>query len=420
MSQAAHLLPAAAHLGRVELRRMRWWDIPGVILLEHAAFPEDAWSVGMFWSELAEAATRYYLVAEEYAPAAVQTAGVAGAGQGRGGGAPGPGRTPRHRAAAAATAVAADTPAYGGGGAYGSLGDEGSAGYEESASASTYNAVAFAEDDEPRLIGYAGLLAGVGEAEVLTIAVAPAHEGRGLGAVLLTELMREAARRECDDVVLEVRVDNDRAQRLYRRFGFEGVGIRKGYYQPMNIDALVMRSGDVIERFGDRPDGGSGDGHGDGHGDGDGSGDGHGEGRSDGPGNGHVEGHGGGPGNGSGGGLGDGVEGDGAAAYGAGRNGAAGAGAGAGVGVGGGDGIGGDGAGGYGAGRNGAAGVGGALGDGVEGDGASAQGAGRRYGVGGGVWDGLGDDGAGAQGAGRNGARGTGMDSVNRVDWVRE
>jgi ribosomal-protein-alanine acetyltransferase len=103
---------------------------------------------------------------------------------------------------------------------------------------------------QPRLIGYAGLLAGVGEAEVLTIAVDPAREGRGLGAVLLTELMREAARRGCDDVVLEVRVDNDRAQRLYRRFGFAGIGVRKGYYQPMNIDALVMRSGDVIARFG--------------------------------------------------------------------------------------------------------------------------------------------------------------------------
>jgi [ribosomal protein S18]-alanine N-acetyltransferase len=174
MSQAAHLLPEAAHPGRVELRRMRWWDIPGVILLEHAAFPEDAWSVGMFWSELAEAATRYYLVAEQYGPA----------------------------------------------------------------------------EEDPDLIGYAGLLAGAGEAEVLTIAVSPAHEGRGLGSVLLTELMIEAARRDCDDVVLEVRVDNERAQQLYRRFGFEGVGVRKGYYQPMNIDALVMRSGDVIGRFG--------------------------------------------------------------------------------------------------------------------------------------------------------------------------
>src|SRR5579863_6490469 len=78
MSQAAHLLPAAAHPGRVELRRMRWWDIPGVILLEHTAFPDDAWSVGMFWSELAEAATRYYLVAEEYQNPTSGAAGAAG------------------------------------------------------------------------------------------------------------------------------------------------------------------------------------------------------------------------------------------------------------------------------------------------------------------------------------------------------
>lgn len=180
MNPAARLASAASRPGRVELRRMRWWDIPGVILLEHTAFPDEAWSVGMFWSELAESATRYYLVAEEYPESAT-----------------------------------ADGP-----------------------------------QAAPRLIGYAGLLAGMGEAEVLTIAVDPSAQGRGLGAVLLTELMREAARRACDDVVLEVRVDNDRAQRLYRRFGFAGVGVRKGYYQPANVDALVMRSGDVIARFG--------------------------------------------------------------------------------------------------------------------------------------------------------------------------
>ncbi len=273
MSQAAHLLPAAARPGRVELRRMRWWDIPGVILLEHAAFPEDAWSVGMFWSELAEAATRYYLVAEEYAPATVHThtvrsargadavgAGAAGHEHGVSGAEGGP--APRRRARPASASVSGSVSASAGGsagygnGAYGSLGDEGSAAYGEAAdeAASVYESAAFAEDDDdegPALIGYAGLLAGIGEAEVLTIAVDPKREGRGLGAVLLTELLREAARRDCDDVVLEVRVDNERAQQLYRRFGFAGIGVRKGYYQPMNIDALVMRSSDVIARFGD-------------------------------------------------------------------------------------------------------------------------------------------------------------------------
>lgn len=50
------------------LREMRWWDLESVLALEHVLFPEDAWSAGMFWSELAHArgpqATRRYVVAE--------------------------------------------------------------------------------------------------------------------------------------------------------------------------------------------------------------------------------------------------------------------------------------------------------------------------------------------------------------------
>jgi ribosomal-protein-alanine N-acetyltransferase len=42
-------------------------------------------------------------------------------------------------------------------------------------------------------------------------------------------------------VFLEVRTDNTRAQRLYHRYGFRQIGIRKGYYQPSGADALVMR-----------------------------------------------------------------------------------------------------------------------------------------------------------------------------------
>lgn len=48
----------------VELRGMRWWDIPAVHAIEAAAFAADAWSVEQFWSELA-APTRWYVVAHE-------------------------------------------------------------------------------------------------------------------------------------------------------------------------------------------------------------------------------------------------------------------------------------------------------------------------------------------------------------------
>lgn len=152
------------------VREMRWWDIGPVLELEHELFPEDAWSAGMFWSELAHArgpqATRRYVVAE--------------------------------------------TP-------------------------------------DGRLVGYAGLAAAGDLADVQTIAAARDQWGTGLGARLLTDLLRAATAFECAEVLLEVRVDNTRAQKLYERFGFEPIGFRRGYYQPGNVDALVMRLTDPAQ-----------------------------------------------------------------------------------------------------------------------------------------------------------------------------
>jgi len=152
------------------LREMRWWDIDPVLELEKDLFPEDAWSRGMFWSELAHArgaeATRRYLVAEV-------------------------------------------------------TGDQ----YEGGV----------------RVIGYAGLATTGDQADIQTIAVARDHWGTGLGATLLTELLSAASEFECAEVMLECRVDNVRAQKLYERFGFAPIGFRRGYYQPGNVDALVMR-----------------------------------------------------------------------------------------------------------------------------------------------------------------------------------
>ncbi|MFF4231453.1 ribosomal protein S18-alanine N-acetyltransferase [Streptomyces sp. NPDC001820] len=142
---------------------MRWWDLEHVLALEHALFPEDAWSAGMFWSELAHAR--------------------------------GPGATRRYVVA----------------------------------------------DADGKIVGYAGLAAAGGLGDVQTIAVARDQWGTGLGSRLLTDLLQHATAFECDEVLLEVRVDNTRAQKLYERFGFEPIGFRRGYYQPGNVDALVMR-----------------------------------------------------------------------------------------------------------------------------------------------------------------------------------
>jgi [ribosomal protein S18]-alanine N-acetyltransferase len=105
--------------------------------------------------------------------------------------------------------------------------------------ASRYYIVA---DDDGVIAGYGGLLAQHGgQADVLTLAVAEHRWGEGIGSALLDGLLTEAGRRGCREIFLEVRVDNDRAQRLYRRRGFTDIGIRRGYYQPSGTDALVMR-----------------------------------------------------------------------------------------------------------------------------------------------------------------------------------
>jgi [ribosomal protein S18]-alanine N-acetyltransferase len=95
--------------------------------------------------------------------------------------------------------------------------------------------------DDGVISGYAGLMVAGTQADVLTIAVAADHWGQGTGSALLEALLAEAARRGSTEVFLEVRTDNTRAQRLYRRYGFVEIGIRKGYYQPSGADALVMR-----------------------------------------------------------------------------------------------------------------------------------------------------------------------------------
>jgi [ribosomal protein S18]-alanine N-acetyltransferase len=104
--------------------------------------------------------------------------------------------------------------------------------------ASRYYLVA---EDGDEIVGYAGLLAAGGQGDVLTIAVATARWGQGVGSALLDRLLAEARRRGCTEVFLEVRADNARAQRLYRWRGFSDVGIRRAYYQPSGTDAIVMR-----------------------------------------------------------------------------------------------------------------------------------------------------------------------------------
>ncbi len=90
------------------------------------------------------------------------------------------------------------------------------------------------------VVGYGGLINYGDEAHVTTIAVDPTLHRRKIGTRLLYELITEAVRMGATAVSLEVRVTNWGAQRMYARFGFRPVGVRKNYYQETSEDALVM------------------------------------------------------------------------------------------------------------------------------------------------------------------------------------
>ena len=96
------------------------------------------------------------------------------------------------------------------------------------------------EGAEPVTVGYGGLIAYDDEAHVATLGVTKALQGEGVGSLLLDALLAEADRRS-PVVLLEVRADNEAAQRLYQRRGFTEIGRRRGYYQPSGADAVVMK-----------------------------------------------------------------------------------------------------------------------------------------------------------------------------------
>ena len=96
---------------------------------------------------------------------------------------------------------------------------------------------------DKHLLGYAGLssVPASFSADIQTIGVATASQGKGLGRRLMELLMGRALSVGAEQVLLEVRADNEPAISLYRSFGFEQIDLRKRYYQPSGTDALIMR-----------------------------------------------------------------------------------------------------------------------------------------------------------------------------------
>ena len=95
---------------------------------------------------------------------------------------------------------------------------------------------------DSRLIGYAVLMPGVDEAELLDIGIAALHQRRGYGRAVLAAMLVTAVGLGKQRVVLEVRASNASAIALYRAQGFVQIGLRRDYYPAQNgrEDAILM------------------------------------------------------------------------------------------------------------------------------------------------------------------------------------
>ena len=95
-----------------------------------------------------------------------------------------------------------------------------------------------------KIIGFAVSRMAADEAEILSIAVAADHRGRGLSRNLLLTHLGHLAGRGVRAVFLEVEENNQPARRLYQRAGFAVVGRRERYYREANgeqLNAVLMR-----------------------------------------------------------------------------------------------------------------------------------------------------------------------------------
>ncbi|MBB2900610.1 ribosomal-protein-alanine N-acetyltransferase [Kineococcus radiotolerans] len=93
-----------------------------------------------------------------------------------------------------------------------------------------------------RVVGYGGVVVAGADADVQTVGVARDQQGRGTGRALLRALRAAVVEAGATHLLLEVRADNEPAQNLYRSEGFVQIARRARYYQPDDVDALILRA----------------------------------------------------------------------------------------------------------------------------------------------------------------------------------
>jgi len=101
-------------------------------------------------------------------------------------------------------------------------------------------AMYFVAETDGEIAGYAGLWQILDEGHITNVAVAPKFRRQGLATAILDAFLAEGRARGIRAFTLEVRASNIAAQELYRKFGFQSVGERPGYYEDNKEAAMIM------------------------------------------------------------------------------------------------------------------------------------------------------------------------------------
>lgn len=103
---------------------------------------------------------------------------------------------------------------------------------------------------EGLLVGYCGCWQIMEEAHITNIAVSSDFRRQSIGEALLVAIVKSCYLEKIKYLTLEVRVSNEAAIKLYEKYGFKSLGVRKGYYQDNNEDALIMWTENIFyDRF---------------------------------------------------------------------------------------------------------------------------------------------------------------------------
>lgn len=114
---------------------------------------------------------------------------------------------------------------------------------EKSIASEVHNPLAYwlVAEDGGEILGYIGSQSVLDAADVMNLAVSPDHRRKGIGEKLIKALTRHLQENGVIALLLEVRVSNAPAIRLYEKLGFVQVGRRPRYYTNPREDALILR-----------------------------------------------------------------------------------------------------------------------------------------------------------------------------------